>query len=88
MRLHMRRSTRLKNGFSKKLESPAHSMALCTTYYNFVRIYKTLCVKPGMAAGVSDGLRKAANIVALLEAAEESAKKCGPYKKREARYEH
>jgi IS1 family transposase len=71
MRMHMRRFTRLTNGFSKKVENHAHSMALFTTYYNFVRIHKTLCVTPAMAAGVR----------ALLEATEAKPGKRGAYKK-------
>src|SRR4051812_42695192 len=56
MRMHMRRFTRLTNAFSKKVENHVHSLALFTTYYNFVRIHKTLRVTPAMAAGVSDRL--------------------------------
>ncbi len=67
---HMRRFTRLTNAFSKKVENHAHSMALFTTYYNFVRIHKTLRVTPAMAAGVSDRLWEVSDIVTLLEAAE------------------
>jgi hypothetical protein len=33
------------------LENHAHSMALFTTYYNFVHTHKTLRVTPAMAAG-------------------------------------
>ena len=84
MRMHMRRFTRLTNAFSKKVENHAHSMALFTTYYNFVRIHKTLRVTPPMAEGVSDRLWEVADIVALVEAAEAPAKKRGAYKKREA----
>lgn len=51
MRMHMRRFTRLTNGFSKKIEAPAHAVAL---YYNFVHIHKTLRVTPAIAAGVTD----------------------------------
>ncbi len=56
-------------------------MALFTTYYNFVRLHKTLRVTPAMAAGVSDRLWDVADIVALVEAAEAPAKKRGTYKK-------
>jgi IS1 family transposase len=84
MRMHMRRFTRLTNGFSKKVENHAHSMALFTTYYNFVRIHKTLRVTPAMAAGMSDRLWEVSDIVALLEVVEPKPGKRGPYKKREA----
>jgi len=84
MRMHMRRFTRLTNAFSMKVENHAHAVALFTTYYNFVRLHKTLRVTPAMAAGVSDRLWEVADIVALVEAAEAPAKKRGPYRKREA----
>jgi IS1 family transposase len=82
MRMHMRRFTRLTNAFGKKIENHAHSMALFTTYYNFVRIHKTLRVTPAMAAGVTDRLWEVSDIVALLEAAEPKPGRRGPYKKR------
>ena len=50
----MRRFTRLTNGFSKKAENHAHSVAIHFMHYNFVRIHQTLRVTPAMAAGVSD----------------------------------
>ena len=78
----MRRYTRLTNGFSKKVENHAHSMALFTTYYNFVRIHKTLRVTPAMAAGVSDRLWDVLDIVAILEATEPKPGKRGLYKKK------
>jgi IS1 family transposase len=81
LRMHMRRFTRLTNGFSKKVENHDHSMALFTTYYNFVRIHNTLRVTPAMAAGVSDRLWEVSDIVALVEAAEATPAKRGPYKK-------
>jgi hypothetical protein len=56
--------------FSKKIKNHAHSMALFTTYYNFVRVHKTLRVTPAMAACVSDRLWEVSDIVALLEATE------------------
>lgn len=72
MRMHMRRFTRLTNAFSKKVENHAHAVALFVTYYNFVRIHKTLRVSPAMAAGVSDRLWEIGDIVALVEAQENS----------------
>jgi IS1 transposase len=70
MRTHMRRFTRLTNAFSKKVENHALSVALFTTYYNFVRIQKTLRVTPAMAAGVTDRLWEIGDVVEMLEAFE------------------
>jgi hypothetical protein len=59
--------------------------ALHCTFYNFVRIHKTLRATPAMAAGLSDRLSSVADIVALVEAAEaaEGPKKRGPYRPRQ-----
>jgi IS1 family transposase len=84
MRMHMRRFTRLTNAFSKKVENHVHSLALFTTYYNFVRTHKTLRMTPAMAAGVSKRPWEISDIVALVEAAEVKPAKRGPYKKRAA----
>jgi IS1 family transposase len=81
LRMHMRRFTRLTNAFSKKVENHAWSMALFTTYYNFVRIHKTLRTSPAMAAGVTDRLWEIGDIVALVEALDMQPAKRGPYKK-------
>src|SRR5258708_17674084 len=81
LRMHMRRFTRLTNAFSKKVENHAHNIALFMTYYNFVRIHKTLRVTPAMAAGVTNRLWEIDDIVALAEAAEPKSEKRGPYKK-------
>jgi IS1 family transposase len=66
MRMHMRRFTRLTNGFSKKVENHAHAVALHMMYYNFVRIHKTLRVTPAMAAGVETRLWEIADIAKLV----------------------
>ncbi len=56
-------------------------MALFTTYYNFVRIHKTLRMSPSMAAGVTDRLWEIDDIVALVEAMDAKPGKRGPYKR-------
>lgn len=80
MRMHMRRFTRLTNGFSKKVENHAYAVALHMMYYNFVRIHKTLRVTPAMAAGISDRLWEIGDIAALVDAADAKPTKRGPYK--------
>jgi hypothetical protein len=42
-------------------------VALFATYYNFVRIHKTLRVTPAMAAGVTNKLWDVTDIVSVLE---------------------
>ena len=54
MRMSMRRFTRLTNAFSKKVENHYHMLALYFTWYNWVRIHKTLRVPPAMEAGLTD----------------------------------
>jgi IS1 family transposase len=67
MRMHMRRFTRLTNGFSKKIENHVAAISLHFMYYNFVRIHQTLRITPAMAAGVTDRVWEIADIVRLLE---------------------
>jgi len=66
MRMHMRRFTRLTNAFSKKVTMHAHAVAIHFMWYNFVRIHQTLRVTPAMAAGVTDRLWEAEDIIRLL----------------------
>jgi IS1 family transposase len=83
MRMHMRRFTRLTNGFSKKLENHIAAISLHFMYYNFVRVHQTLRVTPAMAAGVTDRLWEIADIVRLMDEreaalrAEQAAQKAG-----------
>jgi IS1 family transposase len=81
MGMHMRGFTRLTNAFSKKVENHVHSLALFTTYYNFVKVHSKLRMSPAMAAGVADRLWDISDIVKLVEAAEPKPAKRGPYKK-------
>lgn len=82
MRMHMRRFTRLTNGFSKKVENHMHVVALHFMYYNFVKVHQTLKVTPAMEAGLTDRLWDISDLVAIIDANEEATKKRGPYKKR------
>jgi IS1 family transposase len=84
IRMQNRRFTRLTNGFSKKFENHAYSVALFTFFYNYCRIHKTLRVTPAMQAGVTDRLWEVADIAALVEAEEARTlpAKRGPYNKR------
>ena len=82
MRMHMRRFTRLTNGFSKKAENHAYAVALHMMYYNFVKLHSKLRISPAIAAGVSDKLWDVGDIVALVEAEESKVdRKRGSYQK-------
>jgi len=67
MRMSMKRLARLSNGFSKKAEDHAHSVAIHFMHYNFVRIHQSLRVTPAMAAGVTDTLWSIADMVRVIE---------------------
>ena len=75
MRMHMRRFTRLTNGFSKKVENHMHAVALHFMYYNFVKVHQTLKVTPAMEAGLIDHLWEINDLVALIDANEEAPRK-------------
>lgn len=72
MRMGMRRFTRLTNAFSKKIENHAAAVALYFMYYNFARVHKTLRCSPAMAAGVDNRLWEIKDIVAMIDAHENS----------------
>ncbi len=70
MRMHMRRFTRLTNGFSKKMENHCHAIALHFVYYNFVKVHKTLRVTPAMEAKLTTRPYSLEDIVTLAYADE------------------
>jgi IS1 family transposase len=80
MRMHMRRFTRLTNGFSKKVEHHSNAIALHFMYYNFAKIHKTLRVTPAMEAGIASHVWSIEDIARLIP--EPVAKKRGSYKKK------
>ncbi|MEO8895855.1 MAG: IS1 family transposase, partial [Rhizomicrobium sp.] len=82
IRMGNRRFTRLTNGFSKKLENHAHSLAIYFFRHNFCRIHKGLRITPAMAAGVTSQLMDMSNLVEIVDAMEEPPRPRGPYKKR------
>ncbi len=67
----IRRYTRLRNGFSRKMENHAAATALNYFAYNFVKIHNTLRMAPTMAAGVTDRLWNVEDLVALWETYEQ-----------------
>jgi hypothetical protein len=67
MRMSMRRFTRLTNGFSKKLENHAATVALYFMYYNFGRVHQTLRVTPAMEAQLSDHVWSIEEMIGLLD---------------------
>jgi transposase-like protein/IS1 family transposase len=54
VRMHLRRFTRLTNGFSKKLSHLKAAVDLYMTWYNLCRVHQTLRVTPAMQAGLTD----------------------------------
>jgi IS1 family transposase len=74
MRMHMRRFTRLTNGFSKKAENHAHAVSLHFMFYNFVRPHITLTkaakgkkTTPAMACGLTDHVWTIEEVLGLMD---------------------
>lgn len=82
MRMHMRRFTRLINGFSKKFENHMHMVALYSVFYNFCKVHKTLRVTPAMEAGLSGTVRDFEWICGQIDARAPKPGRSKTYKKR------
>ena len=70
LRGHLRRFTRLSNGFSRKKENLRAALALYFAYYNFCRMHKSIRMTPAMSAGIA---RKPWTLADLLMATQETA---------------
>ena len=53
LRGHLRRMTRLSNGFSRKRANLRAALALYFAYYNFCKMHKSIRMTPAMAAGIT-----------------------------------
>jgi hypothetical protein len=67
LRGHLRRMTRLSNGFSQKRANLHAALALYFAYYNFCRMHKSIRMTSAMAAGIT---RKPWAMADLLAAAQ------------------
>jgi transposase-like protein/IS1 family transposase len=63
VRMHLRRFTRLTNGFSKKLSHLKAAVDLYMAWYNFARPHLTLRVTPAMEAGLTDHIWTIAELI-------------------------
>jgi transposase-like protein/IS1 family transposase len=69
LRGHLRRMTRLSNGFSRKRANLRAALALFFAYYNLVKIHKTIRMTPAMKADLT---RRPWDMADLLAAVQES----------------
>lgn len=54
--MQLRRFTRLRNAFSKKLDNMKAALSLHFAWYNFCRVHSSLRVTPAMAAGLTENV--------------------------------
>ena len=73
VRMHVRRFTRLCNGFSKKLDNHRAAVSLHVAWYNFCRAHESLRVTPAMEAGIADHVWSVEELVTRALAAEPCA---------------
>jgi IS1 family transposase len=67
LRGHLRRFTRLSNGFSRKKANLRAALALYFAYYNFCKMHTSIRMTPAMKAGIT---RKPWSVADLLAAAQ------------------
>lgn len=73
VRMHIRRFTRLCNGFSRKIENHRAAVSLHVMWYNFCRVHESLRVTPAMEAGIADHVWTVDELVERALAAEPCA---------------
>lgn len=73
VRMHIRRFTRLCNGFSKKIENHRAAVSLHVAWYNFCRVHESLRVTPAMEAGITSHVWSVQELVERALAAEPCA---------------
>ena len=69
LRGHLRRFTRLSNGFSRKKTNLRAALALYFAYYNFCRMHEIIRMTPAMAAGIARRLWSLADLLSAAQAA-------------------
>lgn len=65
MRMHIRRLTRLTDGFSKKFANMKAAIALYFAYYNFVKLHSSIRMTPAMAAKITSRFWTIDDLLAL-----------------------
>ena len=73
VRMHLRRFTRLTNGFSKKLVNLQAAVAVFVAFYNFCKVHQTLRVTPAMEAGLTDHVWSIRELLTVPIAEEQKA---------------
>src|SRR5579863_921443 len=69
LRGHLRRMTRLSNGFSRKRANLRAALASFFAYYNFCKIHGAIRMTPAMKAGITRKLWTVAGLLGAAQAA-------------------
>ena len=73
VRMHLRRFTRLTNGFSKKLRNLQAAVVVFVAWYNFCRVHQSLRVTPAMESGLTDHVWSIRELLSVPIADEQQA---------------